>query len=97
MDEMEPATSYSPSASYDVPTLVRITDVEATDDYPGQYHYECRECGERITPRRCADVTRQYVRGIGGRDFEVTSLNRPDTAWRFVDAAGHEHRWYVKR
>ena len=27
--------------------------------------------------------------------FEVTSLNRPDTAWRFVDKAGHEHRWHA--
>jgi len=27
--------------------------------------------------------------------IEVTSLHRPDTAWRFVDAKGHEHRWYV--
>lgn len=26
--------------------------------------------------------------------IEVTSLNRPDTSWRFTDAAGHEHRWF---
>lgn len=26
---------------------------------------------------------------------EVTSLHRPDTAWRFVDVRGHEHRWYI--
>lgn len=26
---------------------------------------------------------------------EVTSNHRPDTRWRFVDAAGHEHRWHV--
>ena len=25
---------------------------------------------------------------------EVTSLHRPDTGWRVVDAKGHEHRWY---
>lgn len=27
--------------------------------------------------------------------LDVTSLHRPDTAWRFVDAHGHDHRWYV--
>lgn len=26
--------------------------------------------------------------------IDVTSLRRPDTGWRFVDAAGHEHRWH---
>lgn len=27
--------------------------------------------------------------------IEVTMNHRPDTDWRFVDASGHEHRWYV--
>lgn len=27
--------------------------------------------------------------------IEVTSLHRPDTAWVFTDAHGHEHRWFV--
>lgn len=27
--------------------------------------------------------------------IEVTMLHRPDTGWKFIDAAGHEHRWYV--
>ncbi len=27
--------------------------------------------------------------------IDVTSMNRPDTTWKVVDAAGHEHRWYV--
>jgi hypothetical protein len=27
--------------------------------------------------------------------IEVTSLHRPDLAWRFVDAEGHEHRWFL--
>lgn len=26
---------------------------------------------------------------------EVTSSHRPDTSWRFVDASGHEHRWFA--
>ena len=40
----QPATSYNPTKRYTVPTLVQITDVEPTDECPGQYHYECREC-----------------------------------------------------
>lgn len=28
--------------------------------------------------------------------MEVTSLRRPDVRWRFVDAQGHEHRWYLE-
>jgi hypothetical protein len=27
--------------------------------------------------------------------IDVTSLHRPDTAWRFVDANGHVHQWFV--
>ncbi len=27
--------------------------------------------------------------------LDVTSMHRPDTAWLFVDANGHEHRWFV--
>jgi hypothetical protein len=27
--------------------------------------------------------------------IDVTSAHRPDEAWRFTDAAGHEHRWYL--
>lgn len=26
---------------------------------------------------------------------DVTSISRPDTNWRFVDKADHEHRWHV--
>lgn len=26
--------------------------------------------------------------------LEVTSLSRPNTNWLFIDAYGHEHRWY---
>jgi hypothetical protein len=27
--------------------------------------------------------------------IDVTSLHRPDTAWRVIDAAGHPHQWYT--
>lgn len=36
----------------------------------------------------------QDVFDCGTDVVEVTRLHRPDTDWRFVDASGHEHRWY---
>ena len=27
--------------------------------------------------------------------MDATSMHRPDTGWRVVDANGHEHRWYI--
>jgi hypothetical protein len=39
---------------------------------------------------------------VNGESFEsgcdmldVTSVHRPDTNWRKVDARGHEHQWFV--
>src|SRR6185436_19512973 len=32
---------------------------------------------------------------FGQELMDVTSNHRPDTLWRFIDAHGHEHRWYV--
>jgi hypothetical protein len=32
---------------------------------------------------------------LGCDMVDVTSSNRPDTAWRHTDARGHEHRWYA--
>lgn len=31
----------------------------------------------------------------GCEPIDVTSLRRPDTGWRHIDAHGHEHRWYT--
>lgn len=28
--------------------------------------------------------------------IDVTSNSRPDVGWRYVDPAGHEHRWHVR-
>jgi len=49
---------------------------------------------EHIDPATKPDDCRQYIPGFNGEMFEVTSLNRPDTSWRFVDVRGHEHRWF---
>jgi hypothetical protein len=29
--------------------------------------------------------------------IDVTSNHRPDISWKFVDSAGHEHRWFVSK
>lgn len=49
---------------------------------------------EHIRPGTRADDSVQYVRGFNGELVDVTSLNRPDLAWRYVDAQFHEHCWY---
>lgn len=44
-------------------------------------------------------ATMQIGPGLFELDYDlvdITSLSRPDTSWRFTDAAGHEHRWYAK-
>lgn len=32
---------------------------------------------------------------IQSEPIDVTRMSRPDTSWRFTDATGHEHQWYV--
>jgi hypothetical protein len=39
-----PATTYSPSREYRLPTLVQIVDAEGSDEYPAVTHYECAAC-----------------------------------------------------
>jgi hypothetical protein len=31
-----------------------------------------------------------------GAPLEVSMMRRPDTSWRFTDAAGHVHAWYAR-
>ncbi len=44
------------------------------------------------------------LRATNGDEFRMersmlvaTSMRRPDTDWKFVDVAEHEHRWYVEK
>lgn len=59
-----PADSYSPTQSYDVPTVVQVVDSPATEDYPAIVHHECRQCRARVTPGYCADDTVQRIPGL---------------------------------
>lgn len=49
---------------------------------------------ERIQPGYTCDTTAQFISGIGGELIEVTSLNRVDPTWQYIDVQGHLHRWY---
>jgi hypothetical protein len=57
-----------------VPTLVKVDDDEPhwCEDCQGDYqpwHYECRVCGDRVSPRTRHAMGRNYIPGM--RHFEV--------------------------
>jgi|ERR1051325_717103 hypothetical protein len=67
----QPATSYDPQLSYEVPTLVWVVDgVEYWDGELHEVgHTECRLCGEHIAPRSTPDTCQQLVPGL--RHFRI--------------------------
>lgn len=74
MEEPDPDWFYTDPAGHEhrwvgtmpsgmtIPTIRQVIDVEATDEYPGRSHYECRECGERVRRGFRAAKFRQYMR-----------------------------------
>jgi hypothetical protein len=64
----KPAESYSPSASYETPTLTWVKTGEEwyeDDDEPHDIgHLQCSLCGEPVQPRYCSDTTKQYIHGL---------------------------------
>lgn len=45
-------------------------------------------------------IRQQFSKGdlsITRDSIDVTSNHRPDISWKFVDSAGHEHRWFVDK
>ncbi len=63
----QPATTYSPSQHYDLPTLIVVHDglgyYEDGEEYELS-HYECPQCGAHVRPGTCADSTTQYIGGL---------------------------------
>jgi hypothetical protein len=59
-----PVTTYSPTASHELPTLNHVEDYPATEDYPSVSHYECAQCGEHVRPGYTSDHHRQFVAGL---------------------------------
>jgi hypothetical protein len=86
-----PAVSYSPSATYDVPTLVYVKDGEETDEDGETYevgHLECRACGEHVRPGYTADTIRQYIPGLRWYRINGQSVSPEEFERRLTAAQG---------
>lgn len=62
--DLIPATEYNPQAKYVVPSVMEIVDVPATDEYPEEVHYECKQCGEVIHSGMTSDPMEVWVAGM---------------------------------
>lgn len=82
--EGKPAEGYSPSKSYDTPTLIWVKDGVGYYEDGEPYdigHCECRQCGEHIEPRNTADTNTQYIAGlkhcsIDGIEVDIETFER---------------------
>jgi hypothetical protein len=79
--ETAPAAQYSPSASYDLPTLLWVVDGVAyyPDGESYEYgHYECVQCGEHVKPANTADTETQYIAGLLHCRINGTSVSKEE-------------------
>lgn len=87
-----PATSYNPSGTYHVPSLVWVKDGEEWFEYDDEPHdvghYECRLCGEHIEPRYRADDTRQQIAGLRHYSINGESVSEEEFRRRWEAARG---------
>jgi hypothetical protein len=60
----QPADGYQPTKRYTVPSIVRVEDEPASDDYPAISHDECLLCRARVKPGYTADTHAQFIPGI---------------------------------
>ena len=66
----DPPGAYRPLVHYSLPTLKGVTDFAGVYDEQGEmleppiWHWECRQCGQRVDPGYTADQYRQYVAGL---------------------------------
>ena len=52
-----------------------VEDTPATEEYPAEYHYECKRCREVICPKVAAPTSRSYIEGLSNyyiNDVRVT-------------------------
>lgn len=86
------ATSYNPTHSYTLPTLVQVRDGTWFDDYGEEHelwHYACGQCGERVEPGTKADDCRQFIPGL--KSFYINDRPVSKEEWvRRARAAGHD-------
>lgn len=88
----EPARSYSPSLTYDTPSLKWVFDRWGYWEDGERYaigHHECRECGEHIERGFTADTTTQYVAGLLHCSINGEPVSCDEFERRLKDAQRH--------
>ena len=66
-DGDRPATGYSPTTVYTLPTLKKVVTGQGMWDDGTVYdiwHWECITCNEIVKPGSCADSTTQHIAGL---------------------------------
>jgi hypothetical protein len=91
----QPAASYSPSAQYNIPSLMWVKDGEECwpdDDEPHEVgHHECRMCGERVEPPFTADTWQMHIAGMRHCYVNGTEVTREEYERRVEKAKAEWH------
>jgi len=84
-----PADRYDPTATYDTPTLITVSDgwgIDADDGESVEWtHMECRECGEKITRGYTADEYQQYMPGLRWCRIDGVTVSREEFERRYLE------------
>lgn len=76
----QPASSYSPSARYELPTLVVVREPTVIDEWGDEWtpsHYECVVCRVTVNPGTTADTCRQFVPGLRSYFLDDARVDEP--------------------
>ena len=65
----------------ELPTLKYVIDVEGWDEYPAEGHWECKGCGEHITPKYRTPEYESHVLGstsytINGKEVDEKEFKK---------------------
>jgi len=89
-----PATYYTPSARYDMPSIMWVKDGEEyyeEDDEPHDVgHNECRLCGEHIAPPYTADDYPVFVPGLAHCYINGVEVGREEFERRYEASSGRK-------
>jgi len=85
-----PASSYTPSVTYTMPSLVWVKDGEAwyedEDESHDVGHHECGICGAHVEPKYVADTDSQYVSGISHYRIDGMEVTLEEYTCRYAQA-----------
>ena len=84
----KPADHYDPSAQYELPTIVWVS--EGPGYYPdgSEYdtgHYECCQCGEEVKPQCTGDSFRQHIPGMTHYEIDGEPVTREEFERRYEE------------